>query len=65
MANHGLIALGAHLDQAVALAREVENLAHQYLLALHTGEEPVLLSDEQMAEVMAAIGNYGPAPGGA
>jgi len=60
MANHGLLAVGPDLPGAVALAREVENLAHQYLLALQTGAEPVLLSEAQMAEVRAGIDTYGP-----
>jgi L-fuculose-phosphate aldolase len=63
MANHGLIALGGDLAGAVALAREVENLAHQYLLALQAGEEPVLLDGEQMAAVRTKIETYGPGRG--
>ncbi|MEF8793734.1 MAG: class II aldolase/adducin family protein [Thiohalorhabdus sp.] len=59
MANHGLIALGTDLPKAVALARELENLAHQYLLVLQTGQEPALLTEEQMAEVRARIASYG------
>jgi len=59
MANHGLIALGADLPAAVALAREVENLSHQYLLALQTGLEPTPLSEEEMAEVRDSLSAYG------
>lgn len=61
MANHGLLALGADLPRAVALAREVENLARQYLLALQTGAEPVLLGEAEMGEVLAGIAAYGQA----
>ena len=63
MANHGLLALGRDLPQAVALAREVENLSRQYLLALQTGGEPVLLDGEQMAAVRTKIRTYGPGQG--
>ncbi|MFB6260486.1 MAG: class II aldolase/adducin family protein [Thiohalorhabdaceae bacterium] len=59
MANHGLIATGRDLSKGVALAREVENLAHQYLLALQSGAEPAHLSEEQMAEVRARIASNG------
>jgi len=58
MANHGQIALGPNLGSAVALVREVENLAQQYLLALQTGREPALLSSEQMAEANQGLAHY-------
>ena len=61
IANHGLAALGRDLPGALALTREVENLARQYLLALSVGE-PALLGPEEMAAVRARIGSYGPAP---
>ena len=43
LANHGMIALGASLARALALAVEVETLAEMYWRALQIGE-PVLLS---------------------
>lgn len=64
LAHHGLIAVGADLDSALALAVEVEVLAAQYLAALAIGRPPVL-SDDQMAEVltkMASSDGYGSAP---
>ena len=41
-----------------ALAGEVENLSDQYLRALAIGE-PVVLSDAEMAEVLAKFATYG------
>lgn len=58
LANHGLIAVGADLAAAFALAIEVEQLAHQYLLALATGG-PVLLPDDEMDRVLEAFKGYG------
>jgi L-fuculose-phosphate aldolase len=59
LANHGVIALGASLSKAFALAEEVENLAAQYALVLQLGGGNIL--DEQaMAEVLAAFADYGP-----
>ena len=57
LGNHGILALGADLDAALALALEVETLAEMYLLALQAGA-PVLLSDDQMAEALRAFGDY-------
>lgn len=50
LAHHGQITLGASLEQALALAVEVETLAKMYLAALQLGEPP-LLSDAEMARV--------------
>ena len=50
LAQHGQVALGRDLDQALRLAIEVETLARMYLQALQLGEPP-LLSPEQMAAV--------------
>ena len=59
LANHGMIALGADLDAALALAVEVETLAHQYLLALQAGG-PKLLTRAQMGEALAKFAHYRP-----
>src|SRR5215470_17883432 len=48
LANHGVIATGAHLASALALAGEVENLALQYSAALNLGEVHIL-DDAEMA----------------
>lgn len=58
MAAHGMIALGDSLKSALALAVEVETLAAQYVRVLQMGE-PVLLSDAQMDEALAAFSDYG------
>lgn len=58
LANHGMIATGRDLDQALAIAVEVETLCEQYWRALQVGE-PRLLSQAQMAEVMEQFKGYG------
>jgi L-fuculose-phosphate aldolase len=58
LANHGLIALGRDLDEALAIAIEIESLCEQYLLARQVGK-PVLLSSEQMREVIDKFQGYG------
>ncbi len=58
LANHGVIATGAHLAGALALAEEVESLAGQYCAALATGT-PVLLDAVEMARVVARFEGYG------
>lgn len=58
LANHGSIAVGKDLAAALRTAGEVENLSDQYLRALAIGE-PVVLSDAEMAEVLAKFSTYG------
>ncbi|MBE0549386.1 MAG: class II aldolase/adducin family protein [Rubrivivax sp.] len=60
MANHGLVAGGATLAQAMKVALEVEALCGIYLQALAVGE-PALLSAAQMAEVIERFKTYGQA----
>ena len=50
LAQHGQVAVGTSLDQALRIAIEVETLARMYLQALQLGEPP-RLSAEQMAAV--------------
>lgn len=59
LANHGVVAIGATLAGADALAREVENLAREYLLLLAAGLPPVLLTAEEMVAVKAQFRGYG------
>lgn len=61
MANHGVIALGGDLHEAVQVAQEVENLAEQYIKACSIGE-PHLLSKAEMGEVLEKFKNYGYKP---
>jgi L-fuculose-phosphate aldolase len=57
MANHGLICLGPDLDSVLALALEVEHLAHAYLQCLAAGE-PAILSPEEMDRVLEKFADY-------
>jgi L-fuculose-phosphate aldolase len=54
MANHGFVATGATLDDAMLAAVELEALAKQYVISLSIGG-PVLLSER---EVNAAIQQF-------
>lgn len=58
LAHHGVIATGHSLPSALALAAEVETLAHQYTLALTLGE-PEILSDSEMENVLEKFKGYG------
>ncbi len=58
LANHGLIVLGEDLTGAMRLAREVEGLARQYVLARQIGE-PVILEGKEMARVLEKFKGYG------
>lgn len=58
LANHGLIAAGRDLDEAMAVAVEIESLCQQYLLARQTGR-PVLLSSAEMQAVIERFRSYG------
>lgn len=58
LGNHGLIALGVDLADALALAIEVESLCEQYWSALQLGK-PNILSALQMAEVIEKFKGYG------
>lgn len=58
MANHGMIATGATLEDAMALAAEVENLCDLYQRSCVYGP-PVLLSASEMKEALAAFRSYG------
>ncbi len=59
LANHGVVAIGATLAGAETLAREVENLAGQYLALLAAGLPPVLLDADEMAAVASQFRGYG------
>jgi L-fuculose-phosphate aldolase len=58
LANHGSITVGPTLTRALWLAVELETLAFQYHHALLLGE-PVILSDEEIAETAAKFAGYG------
>lgn len=58
LAQHGMIAVGSSLAQAMWLAVEVETLARQYHGALQIGEPPIL-SDEEIENVIKRMASYG------
>ena len=58
LANHGMITLGRDLDDALAVAVEVETLCEQYWRTLQVGG-PVLLSEQEMAEAIERFKSYG------
>lgn len=58
LAQHGLVAAGATLAQALQIAIEIEALCEIYLKALAVAE-PALLSAAQMAEVLERFSGYG------
>ncbi|MEP7157339.1 MAG: L-fuculose-phosphate aldolase [Betaproteobacteria bacterium] len=58
LSHHGMIACGADLEKALALAVEVESLARMYWQALQIGE-PALLPDSEMATVLEKFSTYG------
>ncbi len=57
LANHGQIACARTPARALALAIEVEALADQYLRARSVGR-PVLLTADEMADVLARFADY-------
>ena len=58
LSHHGMIACGASLEKALALAVEVESLARMYWQALQIGA-PTLLSDEEIRTVLHKFKTYG------
>ena len=58
LSNHGMIALGNTLQEAVDLAVEVAELAKQYALAVMIGE-PAILSQDEMNEALKRFEDYG------
>ena len=57
MANHGQVAYGKNLEDAFELAQEIENICHQYIIALRLGK-PKILSFEEMKKVLEKAKNY-------
>ena len=58
LANHGMVVFGRDLEHALAMAVEFETLCEQYWRTLQLGA-PVLLSEEEMAEVIERFKWYG------
>jgi L-fuculose-phosphate aldolase len=59
LANHGMIALGHDLEDALAVTVEVENLCEQYWRILQLDPNPPLLSEAEMREVFQQFKGYG------
>ena len=59
LGSHGLLAVGADIAAAFTVAENLEMVSEFYWRILAAGKQPVLLTDEQMAASMAALGNYG------
>lgn len=62
LANHGVLVCARDLDEALALGVELEELCGQYWRACVLGE-PVLLTPEEMAAVLAKFPGYGVSAG--
>ena len=58
LANHGILVAGRDLDEALALAGELEELCEQYWRACQLGQ-PILLSDDEMNAVLQQFATYG------
>jgi L-fuculose-phosphate aldolase len=58
LANHGMIATGTDLDDAMWRAVELETIARQYFHALQIGG-PVILPDSAIADTQKAFSTYG------
>ena len=59
MANHGQIAIGATLAEALERAFEVEVLAEQYYKLLALGDTPHHLDDAEMERIIEKFKTYG------
>lgn len=58
LANHGLVAVGGSLDEAVRIATEVETVAEYWWRARAVGR-PALLTSDEMAEAIRRFEGYG------
>lgn len=59
LGNHGMLATGATLDQAMWRAAELETLAKMYFLASTGGAPPIILSDAEVARTVERFAGYG------
>ena len=57
MSNHGQVAFGKDLEDAFELAQEIENICHQYTIALKLGK-PKILSFKEMKKVLNKAKDY-------
>jgi L-fuculose-phosphate aldolase len=61
LGNHGMIAVGGDLTEAMWRASELETLAKMYYLALAVGR-PVVLSDDEIMRIVERFKSYGRGP---
>ena len=61
LANHGMVAVGADLNRAFAVAEEIELVARIYYQARAVGT-PCLLPDDEMQRVIQKFKGYGRRP---
>ena len=61
LGTHGMICFHDNLDRVLRLGVEIETLAKQYWHARQAGD-PVILSDEQMQQVIDKFSGYGKQP---
>ena len=59
LGNHGMVATGADLAQAMWRAVELEALARLYHLATIGGGAPLILSDDEIARTIERFAGYG------
>lgn len=59
LANHGIIAGGKSLSEAMGVIDEIEFCCELYVRCLSTGLKPVILSDEEMELMVKKFGSYG------
>jgi L-fuculose-phosphate aldolase len=61
LGNHGMIATGATLAEAMRRTGELETLAKMYYLALAAGR-PIVLSDDEIMRIVERFKTYGRGP---
>lgn len=59
LGNHGMVAVGRSLTQAMWRAAELENLAKTYVLATIGGGTPVILPDAEIEATVSRFADYG------
>jgi L-fuculose-phosphate aldolase len=64
LANHGQVAIGESLTEAVRLARELEDLSLTWSVALEAGD-PVILTKDEIERVTGKLSGYGQRVAGA
>ena len=57
MENHGQVTFGNNLEEAFELAKEIENICHQYINTIKIGE-PKILSSTEMDKILEKVKNY-------